>query len=257
MSDMLLAVDRLRDALSAGNVQSLPLEKALPCIYPVSCVSLPNLTVAGIRAYLERYAIALPTGLVTCRDRRLSGGIVAQYGHGLLFADGQDSDAEIRFTIAHEAKHFLVDHYYPRIDLLERFGDSIRPVLDGHRPPTRAERIDALLARTELAQHTHLLDREPVSQDRNDLGKNDMGRNELINQIEANADAFACELLAPAEELAIRWPNLLADGAGVESVRRVLIEEFGLPPAPASQYARIWLASYGKPVTLLHHLRLL
>ncbi len=247
LSDVLIALKRLRDAFNVGNVQNLPLEKALPRIYPVSCVFLSNLTVTGIGAYLERHAIASPTGLVTCRDRSLSGGIVAQYGHGLLFADSRDSDAEIRFTLAHEAKHCLMDHYYPRIDLMARFGDSIRPVLDGHRPPTRAERIDALLARTELAQHTHLLDREPVSPN----------TSEIVNQIEADADAFACELLAPAEELAIRFPNLLADEEEIESVRQVLIEEFALPPIPARQYARAWLASYGKPITLLHRLRLL
>ncbi|MCW3052305.1 MAG: hypothetical protein JWN14_1475 [Chthonomonadales bacterium] len=244
MPDVLRAVERFRsDAKAVGLEPRLQLEKALVHCYPVSCVFLPALSVQAICDYLRRHEALLPRALVTCRDRRLRGGIVAQYGYGILFVDRDDPEAESRFTLAHEAKHFLADHLYPRLDLLARFGSGILPVLDGHRPPSREERIDALLARTDLAQQTHLLDRETRS-------------SSGFEVVEADADAFASELLAPAASLWLRFPHLFAEESAVTQVHEALVREYALPAGPAMNYARAWVAEQGKPRTLLHRLGL-
>lgn len=244
MSDVLRAVERFRSDAGAALLEPpLQLEKALTRCYPVSVKFLPALSVQAMRAYLHRHEAALPRALITCRDRRLRGGIVAQYGYGILFVDRDDPEAEIRFTLAHEAKHFLMDHLYPRLDLLERFGPGILPVLDGRRPPSREERIDALLARTDLAQQTHLLDR-------------DTRLSPGFEPLEADADAFASELLAPAASLHARFPRFFGDEETVRQVQEALVREYALPAGPALSYARAWVAVQGEPRTLLHRLRL-
>ena len=244
MPDVLRAVERFRAAAGALLEPPLQLEKALTRCYPVSCEFLPALSVQAIRDYLHRHEALLPRALVSCRDRRLRGGIVAQYGYGILFADRDDPEAEIRFTLAHESKHFLMDHLYPRLDLLERFGPDILPVLDGCRLPSRDERIDALLARADLAQQTHLLDR-------------DTRQCPGFETLEADADAFASELLAPAASLRARFPQIFADEEAVTHIQAALVREYALPAVPALNYARAWVAEQGEPRTLLHRLRLI
>lgn len=241
MSDVLRAIERFRTDAGSLLDPPLPLEKALTHCYPVACMHLPGLSVEAIRTFFLRHRGELPMGLHTCRDRRLRGGIVAWGGFGFLFADRDDPESEIRFTLAHEAKHFLQDHLYPRLDLLARFGPDIRPVLDGLRPPTRAERIDALLARADLVRQMHFLDR-------------DTERSPERDTIEADADAFACELLVPSALLRARFPQLLAGEEAVARVEAALIHEFGLPTAPAHDYARAWVGAQGETRTLLHRL---
>ncbi len=244
MSDVYRAVERFRRDARAFLEPPLRLRRALAHCYPVTCELLPALSVQAMRDYLHRHEALLPRALITCRDRRLRGGIVAQYGYGILFADRDDPESEIRFTLAHEAKHFLMDHLYPRLDLLDRFGPGILPVLDGRRLPSREERIDALLARTELSQQTHLLDRDTR------LSSN-------FETIEADADAFASELLAPADSLRVRFPHLFTDEEAVTQVQEALVREYALPEIPALNYARGWVADHGEPRTLLHRLGLI
>src|SRR3954469_16078732 len=95
-----------------------------------------GLSVARLRDWLAQREAEAPPDLRGCRDRRLRGAVIAWRGFGLVCADAEDAEAERRFTVAHEAAHFLGDHFYPRQDLLHRFGAAIQPVLDGIRPPT-------------------------------------------------------------------------------------------------------------------------
>jgi hypothetical protein len=165
----------------------------------------------------------------------------------LLCVDAEDDEAEQRFTFAHEAAHFLQDHLYPRQNLLDRYGSSILPVLDGLRRPTTGERVDALLGRTSLTLHTHLMERGPRCGPR--LGPS-------VDASEAEADCFACEVLAPVAALEKRFPGLRAGDAAIAEVRAVLVAEFGLPLAPASMWASRFVSRHGEPLTLLHRLRL-
>jgi hypothetical protein len=127
--------------------------------------------------------------------------------------------------------------------VLARFGPGIQPVLDGLRSPTRAESIDALLARADLVRQTHFLDR-------------DAEITAELRAIEAEADAFACELLAPDAMLCARFPQILADEESIIRLQEVLIHEFGLPAIPAQNYARAWIGKHGETRTLLHRLGL-
>lgn len=240
---VLLAVERLRAEIESPPAAPIVPEVALPRRYPVACVLLPALGVAAMRAYLDQRGAALPAYLVACRDRRLRGGIVAWQGYGMLFADADDSEAERRFTLAHEGKHYLMEHLFPRLDLLARFGPTLQPVLDGLRAPTRDERVDALLAHTALAQQTHLMERDANGSPERDA-------------LEDDADAFACELIAPGLALKTRFPNVRRDEESVAEVCAALTNQFALPPAPALAYARRWVTARSEPVTLLQRLRL-
>jgi hypothetical protein len=244
MPDYLTAAERLRAEAGLSSFLPIEAETVLPRLYPATCKTLPGLCVSTLRDALRRHRIALPPALTLCRDRRLRGGILAWRGYGLLFADADDPPAERCFTFAHEAAHFLQEHLYPRLDLLERFGESLRPVLDGRRPPSLEERVDALLARTTLTLHTHLLAREEES------------RAEEVAVIEASADAFACELLAPCAALLSRFPAPVASEESVAEVQAVLTADFALPPAPALRYARRFVAEHGQSASLLDRLGL-
>src|SRR5262249_56635767 len=117
-----------------------PLLRALP----LDVLSLPRLSVAGVRAWLERNGAACPCAGA---DRPLRGCLVAHAGHGLIFLDADDPEDERRFSLAHELGHFLRDYWQPRRLACERLGPRAAEVLDGLRPPTPAARLDGALGR--------------------------------------------------------------------------------------------------------------
>ena len=94
-------------------------------------------------------------------------------------------------------------------------------MLDGHRPPTAAERVDAVLRTLAVGPFAHLLRRD------------ESGRplSAVEREAEAAADRLAYELLAPADAV-----GEMADRIAL--VER-LIHSFGLPPEPAARYAEI------------------
>lgn len=257
--------ERLRFEAKCEADVPLDVETLLPCLYPAVCIQISGLSVRALRHWFQRQGLPTPPTLVICRDRRLRGGVIASRGYGLLFADQSDTPEEIRFTFAHEAAHFLHDHLYPRQDLLRRFGPRIQPVLDGLRPPTRDERIDALLAHADLALHTHLLERDnyPKHDFDSKQGDSELSFSPNYNidsdleRIEGEADVFACEILAPHAALSAYFPAIALDEESVTQVHRVLVSDFGLPDAPAEDYARDWVAEHGQPDSLLDRLRLL
>lgn len=169
------------------------------------------------------------------RDRRLRGCLLARAGHGVLFVDGADPRDEQRFTLAHEAAHFLLDYEEPRSRALAALGPSILPVLDGDRPPTARERAHALLATAPLGLHAHIMERGSHG-----------AYGEAAAEAECNADRLALELLAPADLVR----SMLAEGPGTyeEWLRAAgarLVQVFGLPPALARGYARALLREQG------------
>lgn len=243
MPDFLVTAARLRDNAGVQPDTLIDTEVLLPRLYPATCVRLPSLRVETLRAWLRRHDVIVPSALATCRDRTLRGGIIAWRGFGLLFADSKDREADIRFTFAHEAHHFLHEHFYPRLDLLNQFGEGLRPVLDGLRLATRAERVDALLARQSLVFHTHLLERETSVSD--------------LAALEADADAFACEMLAPRAVLQ-SWLETLDNAPDIEArLHALLRNDYSLPDGPALAYARVLLADRTEPAPLLRRLRLI
>ena len=223
---------------SVGTVPSFPrdLEDVVGLGYPVTCKALSNLRVASVERWMAGRGIPFHA---PCRDRALFGCIVGVRGKGIIFYSRDDSAAERRFTIAHEAAHFVLDYLEPRRHALHELGPSILPVLDGERRPVREERIDALLGRVKLGVYMDLMPRA-------DDGGVDR---QSILRAENRADRLALELLAPGATVL----SFLLDTAGraerVLAARGVLAGAFGLPPEVARRYAA-WLLRPEARVTL-------
>lgn len=193
---------------------------------PLSVVTLPDLDLIQIEHWFRQCNVPYR---FLCRNRALCGCVVAARGHGLLFVDANDPAAEQRFTVAHEIAHFLLDYLEPRQAAIAALGDSIRPVLDGERPPTTEERIHAVLSQVRLGIYYDLMPRAAA-------GGIDQG---YIMRAEDRADWLALELLAPAEAVLASAAPLPAT-TPFECSRRlftVLCDQFGLPPAIARDYS--------------------
>lgn len=245
MHDARATARRFRREAGLSDVAPAAPDRILPRLYPVATLLLPGLCVENLHSWLERHAAGAGC-LAGCRNRELRGAVIAWRGQGLLCADAADDELEQRFTLAHEAGHFLNDHYYPRQDLLARFGEGLAPVLDGLRSATPAEQVQAVLGRTRFSLYTHLLPRD---------GRESGGWDALA-EAEDGADAFACELLAPEAAVLPHCPSLGEDAESISHVLGVLSREFGIPPLPARRYAARLVARHGAPVAWAQRLRL-
>lgn len=188
---------------------------------PLDVIELPGLSVARIDEWLAARGNTLRLG---APDRPLHGCVLARNDVGILFVDAADHPDERRFSLAHEVAHYLVEYHLPRERTRTRLGDAIAGVLDGRRPASRGERIDALLSGVSLATCLHLMERTP---DGHPPGV-------VVSSAERRADALAFELLAPLDAV---WARV-GERAERPVVEAALRAEFGLPPAPARAYAR-------------------
>ncbi len=185
---------------------------------PLAVVELPELSVAAVAQWLTAHKVEL---MLTGPDRRIRACLVALGGVGLVFVDAGDDDTQRRVSLAHEAGHFIVEYLMPRRDVVHRRPELL-PVLDGERPPTAQERISAVLGDVAIGVHTHLLDRDGHGGQR-------------VDAAEWRARRVALELLAPqaAVEQRMRDHGLLH----ADAVRKLLIDDFGLPVSLAADYA--------------------
>jgi hypothetical protein len=194
-----------------------PIARALP----LAIISLPQLRLTHVRAWLEQNHIGCPG---TAADRNLHACLVAWRGGGFVFLDGADPEDEQRLSLAHELAHFLRHYWHPRQQAVRKFGEGICEVLDGSRPPTTAERVHALLGSVPIGFHLHLLDRDPE-------GTVSDG---TVRTAEREADRLAYELLAPAGEVLKR-----AGSHGEATLADRLRTEFGLPTEHAQRYCEL------------------
>lgn len=184
----------------------------------VTVVPLPRPTPESMSAWLLQRgwrcrAMDLPRGVHGC--------MVWDSGFGVLFHDSEESEAEQRFTLAHEAAHFVLDHLLPRRRAERILGSEILPVLDGERPPTPAESMTALFERVCLTPRSDLIQRNASG----------FYTNGEVAQSERRADQLALELLAPATLVT----PLLKDVSEEEGIERVRFR-FGLPGTVAGAY---------------------
>jgi hypothetical protein len=219
----------------AGGEEPFPrtLEAAVLWTLPLAVLKVPRLGVADVRSWLEqrRVPVSMPAA-----DRQLHGCLIAFGGAGCVLLDGTDSDDEGRYTFAHEVAHFLLECLLPRRRVLATLGPASIEVLDGLRPPTTSERIDAVLADAPSRAITHLMERRPD-------GSPGCGRESVA---ESRADRLALELLAPAAIVSARLERTARTAAPAELTREArarLTREFGLPDAVAGSYARFLAAS--------------
>lgn len=219
-----------------GRRESFPrsLESSVAWALPLAVVKLPRLGLDRLRQWLLTRRI--PCSL-SGSDRPLRAFLVASAGRGLVFLDGTDVESERRFSLAHEVAHFLIDYLHPRELALATLGLQVRDVLDGLRPPTPEERLAGVLRGVPIGIFTHLVERSA----RGDV---------LCAQVrdaEDRADRFALELLAPRSAVLQRLKSRgvsLHEKSAIEAVLRLLVSEFGLPPAMAERYGRVLLTSY-------------
>ena len=163
------------------------IESAVLWGLPLAIVKIPFLGLDSIQAWLGRNYIEVPP---LPRNRRVRACLVARQGVGIIFVDGADPEDEIRFSIAHEAAHFILDYQQPRQRAIERFGLEITEVLDGVRQATIAEKLSGVLSGVKVGPFAHTLNRNTTKSLDCDLCC-----------MEDNADLLALELLAPLSDV--------------------------------------------------------
>lgn len=186
---------------------------------PLAIVELPNLTGASVVEWLGDRGIQLS---VYTPPAGLRGALVAHAGSGVLFVDAADDPAERRVTLAHEAAHFVVDYWQPRLQLAAR-APQLLAVVDGLRPANDHDRVDALLARSPLGVHTHLFERD----------QSGATLSTEVNVREQRAAQIAWEVLAPQ---AVITQHISATDSF--ALVRSLEVDFGLPRKTAREYAQ-------------------
>ncbi len=204
------------------------LDDVLPYVLPLSLTPMPGPRLSDVAEWAKRQGFPFR---VCGPDRRLHGCLVAFRGQGWILYDSDDPENERRFTLAHETAHFLLDYLDVRERAVTRLGEGIRDVLDGARPPTNAERIDAVLGRTVIGAHTHLMERRADGA----FGC------AAISGAESQADLLALELLAPEHEIHRRSPLDRAASSVEENIAHMidlLSGDFGLPRALAERHGR-------------------
>lgn len=198
---------------------------------PLDVRPVPHLHTVHLHGYARRLGIEpLDAG----PERRLRGCLLARRGRGIVFVDSADTADEQRFTLAHEVAHFLVEYEQVRASVRTVLGPEALAVLDGERPPTRDERLAALLGGVRLGVHTHLMERGA-----------DGDHCARVAEAECTADALALELLAPehlARDLVAALPDRPYHDALVAASAALRVR-FGLPEPVAAVYAR-WLVDW-------------
>jgi len=211
----------LDDALS---VSGLPVSGEFPrdlkqtiLLYmPLTLVELPRLSTATIRSWLSKRNV--PTQVRG--TRRLHGALVAHAGAGVVFIDSDDDPQERRFSLAHEAAHFIQDHMVPRAVAIRAFGQQIRPVLDGRRAPSRDESLSAVLRRVPLGPQVHLMTRSETGSI----------VTWAVEESEQRADRLALELLAPLH---------VFSSVARTTRPETLAKRFGLPEVVVGEYLEL------------------
>jgi hypothetical protein len=168
---------------------------------------------------------------------------------GFIFLNGTDSEEERRYTIAHEASHFMLDYLMPRNKAIKKIGCQIEDVLNGSRNATEVELIDSLIKAVHVKPFTHLLE------------KHGDGSFESLKIFasEINADALALELLAPYHSVVKETTTGRKKVSFYEFEHRclkILIDKYKLPSSIAKQYSTELAYDITKGPSILDKIRL-
>jgi hypothetical protein len=198
---------------------------------PLALVELPRLSLHAISEWLTDHKVDL--NVADQGDRRLRACLIALGGVGLIFVDAEDDPTQRRISLGHEAAHFIVEYLLPRQEVARRRPELLE-LVDGQRPPTAKERLSAVLGDVPIGLHTHLLDHGDGH-----------GGDRRVDEAEWRARRVALELLAPQSVVLERV--FQAGQAEPDEVRRLLVEEFGLPVSLAADYAEQLVTLAGPP----------
>ena len=170
-------------------------------------------------------------------ERGLRGCVVVGRQGAAILVERSDSEAEKRFTIAHEVAHYILEVKRHRERAADRLGPEFVDALYGLREATPAERIDAWLNNARSEAFAHFMDRAPGG---------GYGCSRTLNA-ECQADDLAVEILAPRSELAAAISSM-GFSESLKVAREVADRRFGLPKGIADQYAdRVVRQSKGGP----------
>ena len=209
----------------AGAEEPFPrtLRASMSNALPLTLVQVSYLHIAAAEVWLRRCGVVCAIGV---GDRPLHAALVARYGQGFLFLDGADTDDEQRCSLAHELAHFLRHYRQLRARVEGKLGLAALEVLDGMRPASRTERVDALLAGVPIGYYVHLMQRDSD-------GSLPDARTATA---EREADLLAYELLAPAALVSRQVAGVVIEQRQ-SAAAQVLCQRYGFPEATAADYA--------------------
>jgi hypothetical protein len=215
--------------------------RVLTLALPLDIVVLPQLSLLSIEQWFEHRQVHID---IYANDRVLHGFIVTYASSGIIFINDCDCEEERRYTLAHEASHFLLDYKIPRDIAINKLGPGIREVLDGIREPSIQERVDGLLSAVRIGPYMHLIEKQ---------GNGSFVCNKIY-EAEQNADMLALELLSP-QAMVIREVKKGEHHLDYSGFRtkclHLLMENFRLPENIASQYSsRLSHIAAGSPSTM-------
>jgi hypothetical protein len=147
-------------------------------------------------------------------DRKLRGCLVALQGYGIIFVDADDPREEKCFSLAHEASHFIIDHWRPREAVRQSISPNALEVFDGEREPTVVERFKGIRTGVAIRPFEHFMDRD---QDGN---------------------------IRMASLLFVRKQRYATRAFSGKEIAGVLIRDFGLPASVATSYGSFLFSKY-------------
>lgn len=223
-----LIADEFWEAAGGRDPFPCQLESSVLWSLPVAIIKFPRLCVFDVEAWLMERGIQFNFGT---QNRALHGSLLAYRGRGCILLNGADSNSELRYSIAHETAHFILNYLRPRRKAMKIIGPSILDVFDGLRLPTVSERVHGILGRVPIGFHIHLMERDT----------NKIVDREVVMEVEDSADLLALEIISPEEVVRCRIAQCLIHEPycnPIDVAERLLLDEFGLPAGMAKYYAR-------------------
>lgn len=167
-------------------------------------------------------------------ERRIHGCLIVGRSGAAILVEKNDDEAQKRFTIAHEAAHFILEVKRHQERAAARLGHDFVSVLHGNREATPNERIDAWLNNVRADAFFHFLDRTPT-------GEYGGAR---IKDAELLADDLAVKILAPRSTLIESLSSFgrMDFSESLIAAQRIAERRFGLPAEIAERYANrvVW-----------------
>ena len=160
--------------------------------------------------------------------RRLHGCIAVSRKGAAILVEESDDEAQKRFTVAHEAAHFILEVKRRQERVESRLGHEFSDILHGRLEATPTERIDAWLRNVRSDALLHFMDRLPG-------GGYGCARTAVS---ECLADELAVEIIAPRSELIAATSSFetMSFSDSIIAAQRVAERRFGLPEEIAERH---------------------